>query len=78
MSQGQFREDLYYRLSEVSVEIPPLREREGDAALIARVLLERFAHQSGHWGTKEIKRGRHSCHLKLHLARQCSGARKPP
>jgi two-component system NtrC family response regulator len=43
MSQGNFREDLYYRLSEVSVEIPPLREREGDAALIASVLLDRLA-----------------------------------
>ena len=47
MSQGEFREDLYYRLGEVSVEIPPLRDREGDAALIARILLERLAHESG-------------------------------
>ena len=54
MSQGQFREDLYYRLSEVSVEIPPLREREGDAVLIARVLLERFAHQSTHGEPKKL------------------------
>jgi two-component system NtrC family response regulator len=48
ISQGQFREDLYYRLSEVSVEIPPLREREGDAALIARSILDRLTHKSAH------------------------------
>lgn len=40
--QQQFREDLYYRISEVSVQIPPLRERPGDAILIARVLLNKF------------------------------------
>jgi two-component system NtrC family response regulator len=39
ISKGQFREDLYYRLSEVSVDIPPLRERENDAVLIARSIL---------------------------------------
>jgi two-component system NtrC family response regulator len=41
ISQNQFREDLYYRISEVSVQIPPLRERPGDAILIARVLLNK-------------------------------------
>ncbi len=40
-----FREDLYYRISEISIRIPPLREREGDALLLARVFLERFAKQ---------------------------------
>lgn len=48
LSQNQFRADLYYRLSEVSVEIPPLREREGDAVLIARALLERFSPNFAH------------------------------
>jgi two-component system, NtrC family, response regulator len=42
IGQGQFREDLYYRLSEISIEIPPLREREGDAVLIAKATLERL------------------------------------
>ncbi|MGE3390131.1 MAG: PEP-CTERM-box response regulator transcription factor [Gammaproteobacteria bacterium] len=41
ISQQQFREDLYYRISEVSIQIPPLRERPGDAILIARVLLNK-------------------------------------
>ncbi|MBT8445683.1 MAG: PEP-CTERM-box response regulator transcription factor [Gammaproteobacteria bacterium] len=38
----EFREDLYYRISEVAITIPPLRERTGDSILIARALLERF------------------------------------
>jgi len=43
VSQGNFREDLYYRISEITINIPPLRERDGDALLLARVLLDRFA-----------------------------------
>lgn len=39
---GQFRSDLYYRISEVTINIPPLREREGDAIVIATALLRRF------------------------------------
>ncbi len=44
---NEFREDLYYRISEVSIEIPPLREREGDDLMLARVFLDRFAKQNG-------------------------------
>ena len=40
-----FREDLYYRVSEISVRIPPLREREGDTLLLARVFLEKYSKQ---------------------------------
>lgn len=45
IADGRFREDLYYRLSEISIFIPPLRERDGDVVLMARVFLERFAGQ---------------------------------
>ena len=38
-----FREDLYFRLGEVSVKIPPLRERRGDIPVLAKAFLERFA-----------------------------------
>lgn len=40
---GRFREDLYYRLAEIVVRIPSLAERPGDAALLAKVFLQRFA-----------------------------------
>ena len=43
MKAGHFREDLFYRISEISVTIPPLRERQGDRSLLAHALLERFA-----------------------------------
>jgi len=43
MARGEFREDLFYRLNEVSVHIPPLRERLGDAALLANYFLGKFA-----------------------------------
>ncbi|OHE57445.1 MAG: PEP-CTERM-box response regulator transcription factor [Thiobacillus sp. GWE1_62_9] len=45
--EGSFREDLYYRLSEISVKIPPLRERPGDAVLLAQAFLERYARELG-------------------------------
>jgi two-component system NtrC family response regulator len=44
--EGRFREDLYYRISEITIRIPPLRERDGGCRiLLARTLLERFAGQ---------------------------------
>jgi two-component system NtrC family response regulator len=39
---GEFREDLYYRLEEVGIPIPALRERDGDAVLLANYFLQRF------------------------------------
>jgi len=40
---NRFREDLYYRISEVSVQIPPLRDRIGDTVMIARALLAQMS-----------------------------------
>ncbi|VAW74843.1 Two-component system response regulator protein [hydrothermal vent metagenome] len=45
--ENAFREDLYYRISEITVRIPPLREREGDTLLLARVFLEKYSKQMG-------------------------------
>jgi two-component system NtrC family response regulator len=43
ISDGRFREDLYYRLAEIVVSIPPLRERRGDAALLAHAFVHKFS-----------------------------------
>jgi len=42
VSEGRFRSDLFYRLNPVTVRIPPLRERPGDALLLARWFMARF------------------------------------
>jgi two-component system NtrC family response regulator len=43
VGQGTFREDLYYRLAEIVVKVPPLRDRIGDKALLAHAFVKRFA-----------------------------------
>ena len=45
IKDGSFREDLYYRLSEISVLIPAIREREGDAVLLARAFVDKYAKE---------------------------------
>ncbi|KZY64386.1 MULTISPECIES: PEP-CTERM-box response regulator transcription factor [unclassified Oleiphilus] len=45
ISQGSFREDLYYRISEITLNIPALREREGDSVLIAQALLKSISSE---------------------------------
>ncbi|MGD8589456.1 MAG: PEP-CTERM-box response regulator transcription factor [Chromatiales bacterium] len=42
IQSGDFREDLFYRISEVTINIPPLRERVGDAVLLAWAFLEKY------------------------------------
>ncbi|MFM5906194.1 MAG: PEP-CTERM-box response regulator transcription factor [Novosphingobium sp.] len=45
IAEGRFREDLYYRLAEIVVKIPALSERPGDATLLAKAFLSRFARE---------------------------------
>ena len=43
VAENNFREDLFYRLNVVAIEVPPLRERKEDLALLAKYFLKRFA-----------------------------------
>ena len=45
IAAGKFREDLYYRLAEIVLSIPPLRERKGDPSLLAHAFVRRFADE---------------------------------
>ena len=45
---GRFREDLFYRLNVVRIELPPLRERKEDLPLLAGVILKKLNRQMGH------------------------------
>ena len=47
IAAGRFREDLFYRISEITIPIPPLRAREGDSLLLAHAFLEKFSRQYG-------------------------------
>jgi len=45
ITEGKFREDLYYRLAEIVVDVPPLRVRKADTALLAHSFVRRFAQE---------------------------------
>ena len=45
IADGRFREDLYYRLAEIVIKIPALAERPGDAVLLAKAFLARYARE---------------------------------
>src|SRR5205085_1770417 len=47
LSEGELREDLYYRLAVVEIYLPPLRERADDIQLLAKEFLARYASQNG-------------------------------
>ena len=47
IEQDRFREDLYYRVSEITIDIPPFRDREEGRLILARHLLAKYANQEG-------------------------------
>ena len=47
VAEGAFRADLYYRLNVLTIEVPPLRERDGDVILLARYFMERTVQRYG-------------------------------
>jgi DNA-binding NtrC family response regulator len=47
VKKGNFREDLYYRITQFTINIPPLRERKDDIPLMVRCFLERFSEGTG-------------------------------
>ena len=55
IKDGDFREDLYYRLNVFPISIPPLRERESDIPLLANYFCEKYAHENG-LGEKHISK----------------------
>jgi two-component system, NtrC family, response regulator PilR len=46
VEQGRFREDLFYRLNVITINLPPLRQRPEDVPLLARTFLERFCREN--------------------------------
>ncbi|MCB9663143.1 MAG: sigma-54-dependent Fis family transcriptional regulator [Alphaproteobacteria bacterium] len=51
VAAGRFREDLFYRINVIRLNVPPLKDREADAALLAQHFLVRFARKNG----KEVR-----------------------
>lgn len=50
VANGQFRQDLLYRVNTIQIELPPLRARDGDIALLAQHFLEYYSHKYGKEG----------------------------
>jgi len=47
IAEGEFREDLFYRLNVATIKLPPLRDRTGDVPLLVNFFLRRFSRELG-------------------------------
>ena len=75
VQSGRFREDLFYRLNVVNIEMPPLRARPSDLLPLATHFLQRFAKENGK-RDRGLRRRRGRAHHRLPLARQRARARE--
>jgi len=60
IAEGEFREDLFYRLNVATIKLPPLRDRTGDVPLLVNFFLKRFSRELG-LPSVAISRGALSC-----------------
>ena len=74
--EQKFRQDLYFRIGEITINVPPLRERVGGATVLAHAMLRKFSNVARP-AQARIHRGRHRGARGVFVARQCPRAREP-
>ena len=75
MDEGRFREDLYYRLHVITVQLPPLRERKDDIPLLVQHFLEKYGEENNKTAPRAHARGARPAD-RLRLAGQRARARE--
>ena len=75
MEEGRFREDLFYRLHVISIQLPPLRDRKDDIPLLAQHFLRKYGDENRKTRPRADARRARSAD-RLRLARQRAGARE--
>ena len=73
VKQGTFREDLYYRLAVVPIELPPLRDRREDILPLAQHFIEKYNEENGRKVSGADRSRGTGAARSLLMAGQCSG-----